>query len=166
MKNSESEEYRVFMQEFAQALFRECVDSLAMVNMDDPDFDHRFYDDLFHFPAALHLREQVARAKEKENVELELADWIVVYTALSVYCLVFSEKAIAKMKIEVLVHPEITNEYEIGQIIERGPKVRLLIHNLEKRFGHKPLFQHRIEVMKKRGWFNLMDPVPKFNVLK
>jgi hypothetical protein len=166
MKNSGNSEYRVVMHDFAKTLFKECVDSLASINMEEPDADTRFSDDIFNYSSALRLREKIDNATDEQNVELELRDWISVYTTLGVYCMVFSVKALSRFKNEVLAHPELGNEHDIEQLYERTPKARLLLHNLEKRLGHKSLFHQRQEIMIKRGWFKLMDPVPKYNILK
>jgi hypothetical protein len=79
---------------------------------------------------------------------------------------VFSQKSLSRLKNEVFAHPELGNEHDIEQLYERTPRARMLVHDLEKRFGHKALFHQRQETMTKRGWFKLMDPAPKCNILK
>src|SRR5690242_5323726 len=145
MENYGSSDHRAVMHEFARVLFRECVDSLSSINLEEPAADIRFYDDIFNYSTALHLREQINSAEEDSNIELELKDWISVYTTLGVYCIVFSQKSLSRLKNEVLAHPELGNDHDIEQLYERTPRVRMFLHTLEKRFGHKPLFLQRQE---------------------
>ena len=165
MKKS-GNQYSVVMHDYMKELFKGCVESLSLLLSAEEDVVHKYsYEDVFNYSQLLRMRKQIEESKNDE-VSFELPDWVAVYTALGIHCIVFSEKSIAKLRNEVLAHPELGSERELEQIFERNAKVRTAVHNMEERFGHKELFKQRHEEMTRRGWFKMMDPLPKYAVRK
>jgi hypothetical protein len=167
MKRGAGKEYRISMLEYMKDLYKHCVDSLyTFLSNNDNSIESHFYAGLFDFSHLLNLKKRIEEAGEREDVSFTIQDWRIIYTSLSLYCIVFSEKALEKMMSEVNVHPELGTEHDIELIQERRPKIRLMVNNLEKRLGHQPLFRQRMEEVKRRGWIQMMDPLPKYNILK
>jgi hypothetical protein len=161
-------EYRIVMHEYMRDLFKDCVDSLYTVlnhNSESP-IENNFYVGLFDFSHLIHLQKMIEETKENEEAAFSIQDWRVIFTSLALYCVVFSEKALGKMQAEVLAHPELGTEHDLELIQERTPKARKIINDLEKRLGHLPLFSQRVQEIRRRGWYQMMDALPKYNILK
>jgi hypothetical protein len=166
MKKSSSNEFCAVMPDYMKELYSHCVESLAWrVNNKEDSAHHHLFEDLFNLPSAQRLQQRIEETTEEE-IFLELDNWITVYTTLGLHCVFFSEKSLARLQNEVIAHRESNAEEEIEQIKERVPKIRTLVNNLEKRFGHKPFFRQRHEEITRRGWFSMMDPLPRYNILK
>jgi hypothetical protein len=159
-------EFKPVMHEDTKQLFLDCIDSLSLLinSSEENNLQKAIYEGMFNMSNLMRVHHDVQEHTEKE-VAFDLHDWILIYTAFCLHCVLFSEHSLSKMKSEVLAHPELGTE-DLAHIHERAPIVRAIVNNLQKRLGHKPLFRSRFDEITRRGWFKMMDPLPHYTILK
>ena|SRR3569832_48677 len=160
-------DYKPVMHEDTKQLFLDSVDALSVLmnNTEESDSQKALYEGMFNLSHLMRIRNEVQDHAEDE-IAFTLHDWILIYTALCLHCVLFSERSLSKLRNEVFAHPELGTESDFANTFERAPKVRAAVNNLQKRFGHKALFRTRFDELNRRGWFKMMDPLPHYTVLK
>jgi hypothetical protein len=166
MKSAAGKELKIVMQPYIRELYKDAVNSLHIFLNSDNIIENNFYSGLFDFSHLMDFYRRLEEVDENKDVSFSIVEWRMIYTALSLYCVVFSKRSLGKMRSEVYVHPERGTEQELEQIHERTPKVRRIVQDLEKRLSHLPIFRQRMDELQRRGWPQLMDALPKYNVLK